>query len=290
MIEASLLQSWLEEDYSSSADGRYVHRLLREDKTKRESILAAIRTVYEQAHNDAKRRLRKLLTDTLDPLDERASDPVVGYPERLDIVTLQGYFGEVMAGILAEAFAHFGKNDWKVPAFLFRFHTFAFDQLELMKQTGSKPGIIPGRSGEDCIAFLCNEDHRIIASLICEAKCTLDHKSDLIAEAHRQASSTYLKPLGIAQIIEVLEDYCDDASKQWITSLRNLHFQDPIQDYERYDLICYVCGQAPSRKASWISVQQPHQKYTGGRKLEAIEVHLDDVKALIHHVYGVTEQ
>jgi len=249
-----------------------------------------MRTAFEHAHNDVKRHLRNLLANSLDPLGECAVDPIVGYPERLDIVTLQGYFGEVMAGVVAEVFAHFGEIDWKVPAFLFRFHALAFGKLELMRQTGSEPGIIPGRSGEDCVAFLCNEDHRIIASLICEAKCTLDHDSGLIAGAHRQASSAYQKPLFIIQIVEVLRDYCDDVSKQWITSLRNLYYEDPIQNYERCDLICYVCGRSPIRKNSWIPEQQPHSEYTGRRKLEAIEVHLDDVRTLIHQVYGITEQ
>jgi len=289
MTESSLLQSWLQENNPSSQNGRYVHRLLRENRTQREYILAEIKDVFDHAHSDAKRHIRCLLADNLDPLGEYAVDPAAGYPEKLDIVTLQGYFGEIMAGVLSEALAHFGETGWKVPAYLFRFHALAFGKLELMRQTGSEPGIIPGRTGEDCIAFLCNEDHRIVASLICEAKCTLTHDSGLISEAHRQASSSNPKPLYIVQIIEVLRDHCTEASQQWITSLRNLYHQDSDDMYERCDMICYVCGRSPTNRNSWIPDQQPHSAYSGGRKLEAVEVHLDDVRTLIHHVYGITE-
>lgn len=287
MIEASLLQCWLPGGCTASNDGRYLHRLFEEDVAQRELILVEIRAIFEQAHDDAKRHLRSLLVDSLDPLEECIADPTAGYPEQLNIVTLQGYFGEVLSGVVAEVFEHFGEAGWKVPAFLFRFHAHAFDKLELMRQVGDDPGIIPGRSGDDCVAFLRSSEARILASLICEAKCSLNHDANLVAKAHRQVSSSHPKPLSILQFIEVLRDYSDAHSVQWVTSLRDFYLQEPNQEYERCDLVCYVCGRSPVRRASWIPGSQPHDQYSGGRKLEAVEVHLDDVKTVINEIYGI---
>jgi len=52
----------------------------------------------------------------------------------LNRITLQGYLGETLAGLAVEHFGAFGKRDWHVPAFLFRFHDQEFQHLDLINE------------------------------------------------------------------------------------------------------------------------------------------------------------
>lgn len=292
MTQSDKFSCWLLAQRSESADKQYRHCLLKEDLGHRSEILEDLTAYVQSAHEDARCRLRKLAGISLAPSGCAApDDPAQGYPERLHIRTLKGYFGEVLAGLFVEHFSPFGLDNWQVPAFLFRFHSLAFDQLELWRQTDKEPGIIPGRTGHDCLAFQRDGDGRILRSLICEAKCTKDHSSNLISEAHETVSEANLKPIEILRLIEILQDCVNHDSDQWVESLRNLYFQDAESEYERCDLVSYVCGRSPVRdsRTAWVPTETPHTKYTASRRLEVVEAHLHDVEILICQVYAKKE-
>jgi hypothetical protein len=281
------LSCWLLNSVNESDDERYRHRLLEENISQRCEILENLKIYVQAAHEDARRRLRKLAGISLDPLGSTAvNDPAEGYPERLHIRTLKGYFGEVFAGIIAENFSPFEQDGWKVPAFLFRFHLVEFQQLEAMRQTDGEADLRPGRTGDDCLAFQLDGEGRIARSLYCEAKCTPDHSNNMIVEAHAKVSEAVL--VDVPQLIEILEEYDDPVSSQWVKALRQLWLQGPSDDYERCDLVSYVCGCPPVRdnRRTWIPVDKPHEKYTAGRRLEAVEAHLQDVEGLVRQVYS----
>ncbi len=289
MFKLPNIMKWLRIVKTVAPGGKYRHRLLVEDKIFRESIIAEFQEFVYLAHEDARNHLRQITCDDLDPLSPPSNtyDPAAGYPESLELQTLKGYFGEIFAGAIAENLAPFDHDDWVVPAFSFRFHQVAFDQLELWRQTGKQPGKIPGRTGDDMVAFRRDVQGKIIASLLCEAKCTKDHDTEMIAEAHTKVSNSNLKPIEIRRLIEILNDYPDTDSIQWANSLRHLFFSDDLKDYERFDLISYLCGRSPVRasRTTWISTEAPHKEYTGGRRLEVDETHLDDVEDLVILVY-----
>jgi len=291
MNKSQYLEEWLETPPNPPASGNpgfYSFRLLKEDHDHRpDAVINELRSIVQRAHEDAKCKLRRLAGLSLDPLGDNSRDPTTGYPERLDIVTLQGYFGEIFAGIVAENFDHFGESGWEVPAYPFRFHDVAFAALEKWRQTGIQPGIIPGRTGDDMLAFLRDADGRITRSLVCEAKCTRTHQSHLISDAHKKASSAHLIPLDLLRLIEILEDYDDYSSRNWVYALRNLYIRGADESYERIDLVTYICGKSPSRGASWIPCDRPHSQYKVGRKLVAVEVHIEGIVELIKIVYGV---
>ncbi|MEH2293106.1 DEAD/DEAH box helicase [Nostoc sp.] len=281
------ISKWLSNSVSESEDKRYTHRLLREDKSQRDIILNELILIVQKAHEDARYRLRKLAGNSLAPFgDFSESDPSYGYPERLNIISRQGYFGEIFSGIIAENFAPFGQDDWEVPAFLFRFHLVEFQHLEFLSQTNEIAKKRPGRTGDDCLAFLRNSEGVIIASLVCEAKCTTNHYTKMIAEAHEKASEPHIKPVDIPQIIEVLGDYDDPFSSEWVNSLRVLWLGSVDKNYERCDLISYICGKHPVINPTWISPDKPHEQYTAGRRLEAVEIHLHEVENLVITVYS----
>lgn len=287
MFDSEKLSQWLSEKSSVSADGRYVHRVLTENEGARAAILADLISVIEQAHSDAKQRLRELADLSLDPIVAEIRDPAEGYPEKLHPITLQGYFGEILAAIVAEALPHFGISGWEIAAFPFRFHQVAFDQLEKWRQTGEEPTEIPGRTGNDALAFRRNADGYINQTLVCEAKCTRDHKAALINNAHLQISDDLLKPVEILRIIEILTSYDDVKSKDWVRALRELYIRDLSPDYERCDLVSYACGHRPTRKTSWIPADSPNKHYSAERRLEAIEIYLEGMLNLITTVYGI---
>ena len=288
MIKSTKLSCCLTSSVTESKDKRYRHQLLKEQSTKRSVMVEELKTIVQIAHQDAICHLRKLADiPPLDPLPPNINDPTRGYPYQLDALTLKGYFGEIFAGIIAENFSPFGENSWEIPAFLFRFHNFAFDQLERWHQIDQDPGIIPGRTGDDCLAFRRNSRGQITHSLVCEAKCTKDHDSHLIKDAHEKVSETNPIPINLKQLIEILKDSNDPISRQWVKPLQELWLLKSNPGHERYDLVSYVCGQQPIRNPrGWISTDKPHPAYSAGRCLEAVEVHLDDVENLICEVYG----
>jgi hypothetical protein len=201
------------------------------------------------------------------------------------MTVLKGYFGEVLAFMLAESYAPCRLSDWEVPCFLFRFHMVAFQQLELASMGGAIAAAFPGRTGDDALAFRRDSRGRILAVLCCEAKCTSDHDSSQIAEAHQKVSQP--GPVDILQLIEVLQDSSDPASSNWIIALRHFREQLITGQFERKNLVCYVCGRRPVRSPTWIPKTSPHAAYTSRHQsLEAIEVHLENVDATIAAVYS----
>ncbi len=271
-----------------SGDKRYRHRLVQEHASKRDEFIEELTCYVQRAHEDARQCLRKLAGDSLDPLGASPkADPAIGYPERLNMKTLKGYLGEVFAGLIAEHFSPFDEENWKVPAFLFRFHDAAFHQLETLRQVGGQATPIPGRLGDDCLAFRLDNDGHIVRSLYCEAKCTADHHTNMIDDAHKKVSEAVI--VDYKQLIEVLQDSADPDALQWIDALRELWLGTPISGYERYDLVIYVC-RPPSHSPTRISRDRPHPTYTAHRRLEAVEVHLSDVDYIIRAVYGKEDE
>lgn len=283
------IQRWLSETISESQDGRYRHRLLIERNHGRNAIMPEMIEYVENAHEDVRRHIRDVAGFNLDPLLEPLeNDPAEGYPQYLHIQTLQSYFGEIFPAIIAENMSPFEEEGWKVPAHLFRFHLLALQQLDDIKQTGKQAGLIPGRSGDDCLAFQRDNNGRIIRSLFCEAKCTQTHYRNLIKDAHIKISDSRRLPVDVLRIIEILKDYDDDESNEWINSLHQLRLRDhEAVDYERCDLISYICGKLPKRNNSWISTSNPAQEYTGDRRLECVELHLNDVLGFIQQIYEI---
>ena len=278
---------WLQGDASVSEDGRYRHRRLDESAQVRAEILQDLQSYVEKAHEDARRHFRKLADISLDPLQAPSPiDPLAGYPALLHIDTLKSYLGEVLAGLICEYFRPFDEDGWKVPAFLFRFHDVAFHELERVRQTGQNARHRPGRFGSDCLAFLRSGEGNILRTLFCEAKCTSGHDSGMVAGAHRQVSDALLTPVDLPRLIEVLKDQGSSEGGEWAEALQRLWLGPRDASYERCDLVGYVCGQSPVRRASWIPSGAPHRMYSGRRRLEAVEIHLDDIGGLITQVYG----
>ncbi len=281
---------WLQDFVSESDDKRYRHRLITEYPNKRNEILEELTTYVQNAHEDARLRLRKIADNSLDPFGLPAPfDPAEGYPELFHIRTLKGYFGEIFAGLIAEYLSPFDESNWKVPAFLFRYHGVEFQQLEVIRQTGRHAGLRPGRTGDDCLAFQLDDKGQIIRYLYCEAKCTPKHRTKMIGDAYRKASESVL--VDLPQVIEILKQKNDAYSVQWVRAIQQLWFQGNNHKSERYDMVSYICGISPVQegRTSWLPTDKPREEYKAQRRLEAVEIHLPNVESLIRKVYGKKE-
>lgn len=278
MLASPDLQRWLVASRNSS--GTYRHLRLNEDREARAAGLKALGRLVREAHRDALERLERLYGISLDPLDTapRVLPNVQTYPDQLDTITLQGYLGEIFAGLIAENYEPHGR-EWEVPAFLFRAHAAGAQALERRRQLG-EPAAAPGRTGDDAVAFIRDGSGRIVEWLYAEAKCTKGHDRQLIRAAHKQLSTNLYLPVDLVLLIEILEQRGDRDAREWADALRLLLLTDARSAPPRSDMLVYVCGRRPKERDAWISVDAPEADYTGGRPLEAAEAHLvhfDDV-------------
>ncbi|HEY4032970.1 MAG TPA: hypothetical protein VGL94_03285, partial [Ktedonobacteraceae bacterium] len=277
------LSNWLQYALvGTSNDNRYRHSLLKEDLNQRDEIIEELKQYIQDAHEDARYHLRELAGYSLDPFEENiAGDPSQGYPESLHITTLKGYFGETFAAIIAQHFFPFEVNNWEVPAFLFRFHIVELQHLEAINQVGGEVKPRPGRTGDDFLAFQRDSNGKIVRVLYCEAKCTAGHDDGMIAKAYKKTSESPI--VDFLRIIEVLKGKSGPSAEQWIDAIRRARGN---AQYERYDLISYVCGQHPKRNSVWLPTDKPHESYEAERRLEAVETHLYDIETLIREIYS----
>jgi len=281
------IASWLSSSLTDNPSIGYFHLLLTENSQARPQILDELIRYFESAYQPTKAFVRNILNDNLHPLGPQSTfDPAEGFPKKLDAITLQGYFGEILTGIIAEHYEHFGSSRWEVPIFLFHTHTVVFQHLELARQTGGTVGRLPGRTGDDCVAFERDGEGNITRVMICESKCTQGHDLRLINDNFAKLSSANLLPVDLLRMIEALKLYNeDDYAKQWTLGLKRFLLLSGNIRTERCDLSGYVYGQAPRRKVTWISQGTTPDKYSGGRKLKAVETHLEKVDELVRVVH-----
>lgn len=293
------LSNWLINTVRKSADKKYYHRRLEENLDIRTNILNELQKLIHQAHEDARQKLRNLsgISQSLDLLKEQETlgidiTIIDNFPRYLELKTLKGYFGEIMAAVVAEHFNPLDE-DWQVFAFPFRLHQTAYHALEKVRQEGGSAPTIIGRLGDDMLAFHCNDQGEIIRVLFCEAKCTARHNINLIAEAHKKSSDSKTIPVDCLSLIDILKDYAISGSdeEKWIHTLRKLYFSNNNPIHERCDLVVYICG-LPPVKASTVIIptSDPHKEYTAQRRLEAVEIHLHDVDGLVGEAYQALSQ
>jgi hypothetical protein len=293
------LANWLANTIQKSADKKYYHRHLAEDLTIRAIIHQEFQKLVYQAHEDARQKLRNLvgIPQSLDLLEEQETlgiDTTIidDFPRYLELKTLKGYFGEIMAAVVAEHFNPLDE-DWQVFAFPFRLHQTAYHALEKVRQEGGSAPTIIGRLGDDMLAFQCDDQGKITRVLFCEAKCTASHSSTLVVDAHRKSSDSKIIPVDCLPLIDILQDYAIPGSdeEQWIHALRRLYFSNNKITHERCDLVVYNCGLPPVKASTEIiPTSTPHEDYTSTRRLEAVEIHLHDVNGLVEEAYQVLSQ
>lgn len=289
--ELKSIHCWLECSFSGN-DSSYRHLHIKENGN-RDDFLDELFQYIDHAHQGARNRLRQPLGVSLHPFHKNTIyDPAFGYPQRMGDIALQGFFGEIFAGIVAEYYASTDDSKWEVPVFLFRHHNVGFQQLEYMKQTEEWGRQVVGRTGDDGLAFQRDQDGNILGWLACEAKCTQNHSATLIGDNHAKLSQSITRPIDHLRLIEALQDYKDDEYRQtWTQALIDLFwkFVKEPESVERQNLSVYVYGQSPVRSETWIPTEKPHASYQSKKKLTSAEFFLEDVSNFINSLYSRME-
>lgn len=285
-MNSKKISTWLQYTLvGTNRNKSYRHTLLKEDQSHHCEVIQELRQYVQDAHEDARRHFMSLAYDSLNPFEEQAEDdPIKGYPEKLHLQTLKGYFGEIFVAIVAQYFSPLEVANWEVPAFLFGLHRVAFQHIETINKTGGEVKHQPGRTGDDCLAFQRDSSGKIIRVLYCEAKCTADHDSDMISDAYEKVDQSV--PVDFSAYMEVLKERSGASAKQWVDAIRKVWLEKK-PSYERCDLVSYVCGRHPKRKITWHLESEPYKNYKAKRRLEGVETHLYNVDSLIREVYSI---
>jgi hypothetical protein len=249
-LTPALLDAWLVQHALPNPHARYRLRVWRESRSELTALRAELIAYFDEAFDDARRRIRAGGADDLSPFNDPARDPAANYPALLHRVTLQGYLGETLAGLAVEHWGAHGHIDWVVPAFLFRLHDQEFQHLEsinerLLAGETYDPDTIaeqrPGRTGDDALAFRIDDQGVITDVLTLEAKCLAQNRSEKIKEAHAKLAAGGLRPSGVRELINLLQEYDAPAAQLWQQALLQF-WRDGFRVAVRLDGIAYVCG------------------------------------------------
>jgi len=281
--ELALLQRWLKVTHQRSANYHHLH--LVEDPGLRASVQPLLLRYIRSAHADAVSYFRATFSKSLDPRNiafVTAAQPL--YPAACEELTLKGFFGEIISGLVAELYQPHNLS-WLVPTFCFRFHEHIFTELKRAADTSRPPKRSPGRLGDDCIAFHFVDGVGIDRLLACEAKCTGKHDSGLVAAAHEKMSGESIRIIEIGRITQILADQNTPQATHWIALIDAFRDSIYFTDSARDDLIAYTYSQKPKLNPTWLRPNKPHPKYKATKRLAAAEVNIDDLTTFIKAIY-----
>lgn len=294
-LTPQLLDAWLVDQRIASPHARYRLRVWRENRAGLVAIQAELVAYIDEAFDDARRRIRRGFEDNLSPFKDPATDPAANYPTLLHRITLQGYLGETLAVLAVEHWGAHGHTDWIVPAFLFRLHDQEFQHLEtinerLLAGEAYDPDRIaerrPGRTGDDGLAFRINGENTITDVLTLEAKCLVQNNNAKIEEAHQKLAAGAIRPSGVRELINLLEEYDTPEAQAWQEALLKL-WREGYRVAIRHDAVGYTCGRVPTqaRRVAWMPADAPHPAYTAPRRLEGMEFQFEDLTTVVNTLY-----
>lgn len=114
-----LLNRWLRS--AAHANGDYGHILFEQAIPNDGAVLDELRPYFESAHRDAREVFHRAARIDLHP-DADGPGWHAQYPNCLPPTARKGLFGEVMTGLMTQAYQFIGAHWWTVPIFLFRYH------------------------------------------------------------------------------------------------------------------------------------------------------------------------
>jgi len=162
-----LLEKWLRP--LPSAKGRYGHLLLEQRAPSDNAVRLGLTPYFESAHLDARTCFHEFAQISLHP-DEGQPGCNARYPNSLPSITRRGLFGEVMSGLITQAYEFIGAHHWIVPVFLFRNHEDARQYLFQLARAPEREREVQGRKGDDFIALVVNDEGDVARFIAGEAK------------------------------------------------------------------------------------------------------------------------
>jgi hypothetical protein len=287
--------------------GRLGHILLEQKEVDDGELASALRAYFESAHLDAREHFHALIGIDLHP-DADGDVPIVTYPASLPSTTRRGLFGEVLAGLLTEAYTFVGKHSWCVPVFLFRYHDDASNYLFTLARDPTQVRQTIGRLGTDFIGLSIGDGGGVARIISGEAKWretlysstveTLmlgDLKEDDAGNKVRTGKGIWRDlnrepspPSGARQLQRLLQDLDPDGFDAAILSLEKALVVKGAVSIPKTDLIVIAGNGASKREEGDVHLpwQEMPNEYTAGNDLQIVEVVFKDGVKLIDAIYS----
>ncbi|PTQ59432.1 hypothetical protein C8J26_3182 [Sphingomonas aurantiaca] len=302
------LNTWLKPLGSIEANGTYGHLLLEQISACDATLAAALRPYFESAHLDARGYFHDQLGIDLHPDGGRPAE--VCYPNCLPNTAKRGLFGEVMAGLVTEAYQgkFVGGHAWVVPIFLFREHDDVENYLWALKADPGREREIYGRHGTDFVGISLNPDGEVARMIVGECKWRLSLTKSAVASLlygpkvedeetgvsqHNGKGIWYginrdsPIPWGLRQLQKLLEEKDPEGHASAIYSIDHAVLGDGDKP-ERTDMVLIV-GNGARRRGDGdclIDWEELPADYTAGYDLQVVEVILNGGEDLIAQLYA----
>lgn len=175
------LEDWLAAN--GTVVGTFGHLLLEQKADIDDDLIDTLRPYFESAHLDARQYFHDQIGISLHP-DAAAGPPSVSYPNCLPSKTRRGLFGEVVAGLVTEAYGEefVGGHAWRVPIFLFRQHDDVEKYLWKLRYDPTQKREVYGRHGSDFIGIALGGAGEIVRIIVGEAKWRASLRPAVVAD------------------------------------------------------------------------------------------------------------
>lgn len=302
------LDEWLEP--YDSVRGRYGHLLLEQKSDTDNDLIAGLRPYFESAHTDAREYFHAQIGIDLHP-DAGAPGQEVCYPNCLPVKALRGLFGEVMAGMLTEAFrdSFVGGHPWRVPIYLFRYHADVEAFLFSLARDGRRRREVFGRFGSDFIGVVLDDDGRVSRFIAGEAKWRRRLTDSVFNELMlgelindpdtgkrtRSGKGVWFEinrdirvPHGLRQLQRLLEQQDAEGYAAAILSLDEALILDHPRPLPRTNLILIAGNGAQRREEGDVLIgwEELPNEYSAPHDLQVVELILRDGELLIDSLYS----
>ncbi|TGV22750.1 aminotransferase [Mesorhizobium sp. M4B.F.Ca.ET.143.01.1.1] len=298
-----LLNRWLRG--AAQMNGNYGHLLFEQAVANDNTVVEELRPYFESAHLDARDVFHRAARIDLHP-DADGPGADAQYPNCLPATAKKGLFGEVMAGLMTQAYRFIGGHQWTIPIFLFRYHAEVEAYIFDLARDPARVREVSGRHGNDFIALgidpVRGEVVRFIAG---EAKwraaLTPSAMNDMMLGSWTGPAGARVRsndgvwnemnrglpaPQGLEQMHRLLCEKARDEYAEAIVSLDRalLIGAAPLP---RTDLV-FVAGNRAARRGAgqaYLPVAAPPPEYTAGRPLQVVELVLEGGVELIEQIY-----
>ncbi|WP_234900435.1 aminotransferase [Rhizobium skierniewicense] len=298
------LARWL--SGTAHENGNYGHILFEQLAAPDDALVEALRPYFESAHLDAREVFHQTARIDLHP-DADGPGGNARYPNCLPPTAKKGLFGEVMAGMLVQAYQFVGHHQWSIPIFLFRYHAEVEAYLFTLARDPARVREVSGRHGNDFIGLgIDPATGAVIRFIAGEAKwrATLTPavmNELLLGEWDGPAANGIRKgdgiwnemntgltaPQGLEQINRLL---CEKAREQYAEAIVSLDRALLIgaAPLTRTDYV-FIAGNKAARRAAgqaYLPTDAPSQEYTAGRPLQVVELVVTNGVELIDRLYS----
>ena len=299
----SLLTQWLKG--VAHLNGNYGHILFEQAAPIDDAVVAGLRPYFESAHLDAREVFHRAARIDLHP-DANSPGGNAQYPNCLPSTAKKGLFGEVMAGLMVEAYKFAGGHRWTIPIFLFRYHAEVEAYIFDLARDPARVREVSGRHGNDFIALGIDPATREVVRFIAgEAKwrakltpATMDELmlGEWTGPAGARVRSGYgiwnemntglAAPQGLEQINKLL---CEKARDQYAETIVSLDRALLIgaAPLPRTDYVFIAGNKAARRQAgtAYLPTGAPPADYSAGRPLQVVEMVVEGGVDLIERLY-----